>query len=307
MTAEFPAEHPYHVPVLLEATVKGLQIRQDGTYVDCTLGGGGHARAILERLGRSGRLFAFDQDIDAKANLPNDERALFIPQNFRHVQRFLRLHQVYQIDGLMADLGVSSHQLDEAARGFSTRFDADLDMRMDKRQDLTAFYILKNYNEAGLQRLFEQNGELRNAKTLARTIVRARSLSEFRTVAQFKQAVDSAVLGNPHKWFAQVFQAIRIEVNDELGALQEMLKQVPALLVKGGRVVIISFHSIEDRLVKQFFRQGIPEELTADPFRQQAFSSPFRIITKKPIVPSAEEIKRNPRSASAKLRVAEKE
>lgn len=242
----------YHIPVLLSETLEGLNIQPDGIYVDCTFGGGGHSRAILSRLGANGKLVAFDQDDDAKKNLPDDERLVFVSHNFRHLQRFLRLEQITAVDGIMADLGVSSHQFDEAERGFSTRFNADLDMRMDQRQALTAFDVVNTYTEQQLHKLFELYGEVTNSKTLARKIVQVRNTASLKTIDGFKNAVRDIVKGNPNKYFAQVFQALRIEVNDELGALKEMLEQIPNLLKPGGRVAIITFHSLEDRLVKNF-------------------------------------------------------
>jgi 16S rRNA (cytosine1402-N4)-methyltransferase len=296
----------YHVPVLLEETIEGLNIQPGGTYVDCTFGGGGHSKAILEKLGPAGTLFAFDQDEDARKNLPADKRIIFIPHNFRHLERFLRLQQVTAVDGIMADLGVSSHQFDEAARGFSTRFDAALDMRMDQRQALTAAEVVNTYTEQQLHKLFEQYGEVTNAKTLAKKILQVRNTTSLKTVESFKNALREIVKGNPNKYFAQVFQALRIEVNDELGALKEMLQQIPKLLKPGGRVAIITFHSLEDRLVKNFFRRGTFEEPDTNPFIQEEKVSELKIITKKPIVASQKELKQNPRSRSAKLRVAEK-
>lgn len=297
----------YHVPVLLNEVLDGLNIHEDGVYVDCTFGGGGHSRELLKRLGPKGKLVAFDQDADAKRNLPDDPRVLFVPHNFRHLQRFLRLHQLPQVDGIMADLGVSSHQFDEADRGFSIRFDGDLDMRMDTRSERTAFDVVQTYSEADLHKLFEQYGEVTNAKTLARTIVHVRHHASLQTISNFKQALHAVVKGNPNRYFAQVFQALRIEVNDELGALKEMLQQVPDLLKPGGRVAIITFHSLEDRLVKNFYKKGrFEEEEVYDPFGQNTPTPPLTVITRKPIVPSAEEQRINPRSRSAKLRVAEK-
>lgn len=295
----------YHEPVLLQEAANALNIHPDGIYVDCTFGGGGHAREILRRLGPSGQLIAFDQDEDARANLPNDNRVLFVQHNFRHLQRFLRLHKVTEVDGILADLGVSSHQFDEADRGFSIRFEGDLDMRMDKRQELTAFDVVNTWTEQRLHKMFEQYGEVTNAKTLARTIAQARSTQSLKTIANFKQAISSAVKGNPNKYFAQVFQALRIAVNDELGALKEMLEQSPAVMKTGARIAIITFHSLEDRIVKNFFRKGSFEEETTDPFAITP-APPLKVITKKPVVPANEEMKRNPRSRSAKLRVAEK-
>ncbi|MGB8194208.1 MAG: 16S rRNA (cytosine(1402)-N(4))-methyltransferase RsmH [Chitinophagaceae bacterium] len=297
----------YHVPVLLAESIEALQIRSNGVYVDCTFGGGGHSREILKRLGEDGKLVVFDQDADAKQNAPDDARLIFVPHNFRHLQRFLRLHRIDAVDGLLADLGVSSHQFDEAGRGFSTRFEAALDMRMDQRQDLTAADVLNTYSEERLHKLFEQYGEVTNAKTLARTIVQVTQSVQLKTIDNFKQAVSSAVKGNPNKYFAQVFQALRIEVNDELGALKEMLQQVPQVLTAGGRAAIITFHSLEDRIVKIFFKKGTFEENeTYDPFGRSAPQPPLIAINKKPLLPGPDEIRNNPRSRSAKLRVAEK-
>jgi 16S rRNA (cytosine1402-N4)-methyltransferase len=259
-------EQSYHIPVLLKETVDGLKIVPDGIYVDCTFGGGGHSRAILAKLSEKGKLVVFDQDEDARKNLPDDKRIIFVPHNFRHLQRFLRLHTIIAVDGILADLGVSSHQFDDAARGFSTRFDADLDMRMDQRQALTAMQVINTYPELQLHKLFEQYGEVTNAKTLAKAIVEKRTKVPLKTVDNFRNALRELVKGNPNKYFAQVFQAIRIEVNDELGALKEMLQQVPPLLKPGGRVVIITFHSIEDRLVKIFFRSGTFDDTAENPF-----------------------------------------
>lgn len=296
----------YHIPVLLSETLEGLNIQPDGIYVDCTFGGGGHSRAILSRLGAKGKLVAFDQDDDAKKNMPDDERLVFVSHNFRHLQRFLRLEQITAVDGIMADLGVSSHQFDEAERGFSTRFNAALDMRMDQRQSLTAFDVVSTYTEQQLHKLFEQYGEVTNSKTLARKIADVRHTASLKTIDGFKNAVRDVVKGNPNKYFAQVFQALRIEVNDELGALKAMLEQIPNLLKPGGRVAIITFHSLEDRLVKHFFKRGSFDEPEENPFTNTVNESVLKIITKKPIGPSEEEMKRNPRSRSAKLRVAEK-
>jgi 16S rRNA (cytosine1402-N4)-methyltransferase len=296
----------YHTPVLLSASIEGLNIKPDGIYVDCTFGGGGHSHAILQKLGASGKLVVFDQDEEARANCPNDNKIIFVPQNFRYLQRFLRLHKITKVDGILADLGVSSHQFDEAERGFSIRFDAALDMRMDQRQGKTAADILQHFTEAQLHKLFEKFGEVTNSKTLARTIVQQRDVAPIRTINEFKQAIQAVVKGNPQKYFAQVFQALRIEVNDELIVLQELLEQVPALLNPGGRVAIITFHSLEDRLVKNFFRSGSFTETEADEVYGTRSENPLRAITKKPIVATTMEIKENARSRSAKLRVAEK-
>ena len=299
-------EEAYHVPVLLCEAIEGLNIKPDGIYVDCTFGGGGHSKAILERLGKKGKLVAFDQDADAEANLPNDARIIFVPQNFRHLKRFLRLHGITGVDGILADLGVSSHQFDEADRGFSTRFDAALDMRMDRRQPITAFSVVQHYSEQQLHKMFEQYGEVTNAKTLAKTIVDVRNNFQLQTIDGFKNAVRGIVKGNPNKYFAQVFQALRIEVNEEMEALKEMLVQGKEVLKVGGRLAVITFHSIEDRLVKNFFRAGSFDEKEENPFLNTSTESGLKIITKKPVVAAAEELKKNKRSRSAKLRVAEK-
>lgn len=296
----------YHVPVLLKECIDGLQINPAGIYVDCTFGGGGHSLAILKELSGNGRLIAFDQDKDAAANLPKDDRVLFIPQNFRHLQRFLRLHKITSVDGILADLGVSSHQFDEADRGFSIRFDAALDMRMDQRQQKTAADIIRDHSEQQLHKLFEQFGEVTNAKTLAKTIVTQRQLAPIRTINEFKMAVKPVVKGNPQKYFAQVFQALRIEVNDEFGALREMLQQAVDVLQNGGRIAVITFHSLEDRIVKNFFRNGTFDEAPPDDVYGRRTESPLKIITKKPVTASEAELKQNSRSRSAKLRVAEK-
>lgn len=296
----------YHIPVLLKETIGALNIHSSGIYVDCTFGGGGHARAILEKIDENGKLVCFDQDEDAQRNIPKDPRIIFVPHNFRHLQRFLKLHNINVVDGILADLGVSSYQFDEAERGFSTRYDAPLDMRMDQRQSLTAADIVMNYSEQQLHKMFEQYGEVTNAKTLAKTIVEIRGSQTLKSIDAFKQALRGVVKGNPNRYFAQVFQALRIEVNDELGALKEMLQQIPPLLKPGCRAAIITFHSLEDRLVKQFFRRGTFLETEENPFIMQNRKNELKVITKKPIEASEEETKRNPRARSAKLRVVEK-
>ena len=297
---------PYHVPVLFTEAIEALQVKQEGIYVDCTFGGGGHSAGILEKLGPQGRLIAFDQDADAAKNLPEDERVVFVPNNFRHLQRFVRLHGFQKVDGVLADLGVSSHQFDEGDRGFSTRFRGPLDMRMDQRQENTASGIVKKYTEPQLHKLFEQYGEVTNSKTLAKHIVQQRNHSPLQTIDQFKAMLSPVVKGNPNKYLAQVFQALRIEVNDELGSLKEMLEQLPAVLKPGGRAAIITFHSLEDRLVKNFFRNGTFDVHDDNQLLPEEPENDLTIITKKPIIASNEEIKRNPRSRSAKLRVAER-
>jgi 16S rRNA (cytosine1402-N4)-methyltransferase len=299
-------DQAYHTPVLLEETIAALNIKPHGIYVDCTFGGGGHAKAILEKLGKNGRLIVFDQDEDAKQNVPKDSRISFVPHNFRHIGRFLKLQSINAVDGILADLGVSSHQFDEAERGFSIRFDAPLDMRMDQRQPLTAADVVNNYSEQQLHKLFEQYGEVTNSKTLAKTIVQVRQSQTLKSIEAFKAALRGVVKGNPNRYFAQVFQALRIVVNDEFGALREMLQQIPSLLKPGGRAAIITFHSLEDRLVKNFFRRGSFEEAEENPFIMTEKTNELKVITKKPIEPSEKEMKQNPRARSAKLRVAEK-
>jgi 16S rRNA (cytosine1402-N4)-methyltransferase len=296
----------YHIPVLLNEVIEGLNINPNGVYVDCTFGGGGHSRAILNKLGPKAKLIVFDQDVNAKQNLPADERVIFIQQNFRHLQRFLRVNKYVAVDGILADLGVSSHQFNEADRGFSTRFDAALDMRMDNRQQLTAADILKTFSELQLQKMFEKYGEVTNAKTLARTIVAQRKIAAIKTISQFKEAIKNIVKGNPNKYLAQVFQALRIEVNDEMGSLREMLEQSARVLKPGGRIAIISFHSLEDRMVKNFFKQGTFEEKDNDDVFGRREETSLKIITRKPIVAGNAELKNNTRSRSAKLRIAEK-
>jgi len=295
----------YHVPVLYEETIAALNILPNGVYVDCTFGGGGHAKGILEKLNANGRLIAFDQDADAQKNIPQDERLIFVPHNFRHLQRFLKLYKYEKVNGILADLGVSSFQFNEAERGFSTRFNGPLDMRMDKRIEKKASDILLQYSEIQLHKLFEQYGEVSNSKTLAKHIVQQRSNSSLQNIDAFKNMLQPVVKGNPNKYLAQVFQALRIEVNDEMGALKEMLNQLPNVLLPKARVAIITFHSIEDRIVKNFFKQANDDE-NENPFSTKTKEEIFKIITKKPIVPSAEEIKNNSRARSAKLRVAER-
>jgi 16S rRNA (cytosine1402-N4)-methyltransferase len=296
----------YHIPVLLHEVMEYLSIKADGVYVDCTFGGGGHSSAILERLSEKGRLIAFDQDADAKRNLPQDERIIFVANNFRYLHRFLRLNGFEKVDGILADLGVSSYQFDQADRGFSTRFEAALDMRMDQRQTKTAVEVVNEYSEQQLHKMFEQYGEVTNSKTLARTIVTARKAGPVKTIDGLKNMLAPVVKGNPNKYFAQVFQALRIEVNDELGALKQMLEQVPQVLNPGGRIAVITFHSIEDRIVKIFFRDNSFEAPEENPFATTVRSISLRPVNKKPVVASGEEIKKNPRARSAKLRVAEK-
>jgi len=300
------SEIVYHVPVLFKETIEMLNIKPTGVYVDCTFGGGGHSRGILQKLNEHGKLIAFDQDADAAKNLPKDARIIFIPHNFRHLQRFLRLHKIQKVDGVLADLGVSSRQFDEAERGFSTRFEGPLDMRMDQRQELTAAKILLTYSESQLHKLFEQYGEVTNSKTLAKTVVEGRRTAQIKTIENLKNVLSPIVKGNPNKYLAQVFQALRIEVNNEMGALKEMLEQVPSVLKEGGRIAVITFHSIEDRIVKTFFKDNTFEAPEENPFAITERKKVLKPVNKKPIVATNEEIKKNSRARSAKLRVAEK-
>jgi 16S rRNA (cytosine1402-N4)-methyltransferase len=293
----------YHVPVMLKEAIDSLSIKPDGVYVDCTFGGGGHSREILARLNENGKLYAFDQDPDAKANLTADTRLVFIPHNFRHLARFLRLYQVQQVDGILADLGVSSHQFDEPSRGFSIRFDAPLDMRMDNTDGLTAAELIKQSSADQLQWIFQEFGEVTNAKTLANLLVAHVQQQSINTVNDLKSVIAPIVKGNPNKYFAQVFQALRMKVNDEVGALSDLMQQAADVLVPGGRFSVITFHSIEDRLVKNFFKTGSVEEQEVDPVYGTRQVSPFVLLTKKPLEPSADEVKKNPRSRSARLRV----
>ena len=297
----------YHVPVLLQEVIDLLNIIPSGIYVDCTFGGGGHSKKILEKLNKEGRLIVFDQDEDARKNLPDDDRVIFVPHNFRHLQRFLRFHKILKVNGILADLGVSSHQINVPERGFSTRFNAAMDMRMNQKETKTAGDVLKNYSEERLHKIFEQYGEVTNSKTLAKTIVALRKTESLNTINEFKNAVYPIVKGNPEKYFAQVFQALRIEVNDELNALKEMLEQAVNVLEEGGRIAVITFHSLEDRIVKNFFKNGnFESEQTNDLYGNPKVNA-LKVITKKPVNPSAQEIKNNPRSRSSKLRVAEKQ
>lgn len=297
----------YHVPVLLQEVIDNLRIIPSGIYVDCTFGGGGHSKKILEQLSPQGKLIVFDQDKDAQKNVSDDGRIIFVPHNFRHLQRFLRFHQISKVNGILADLGVSSHQINVAERGFSTRFDADMDMRMNQNETKTAGNVLKIYTEEKLHKIFEQYGEVTNSITLAKTIVTLRKTQSLNTVNEFKNALYPIVKGNPEKYFAQVFQALRIEVNDELNALKEMLGQSVNVLEAGGRIAVITFHSLEDRIVKNFFKYGNFEEEQARDLYGKTKQIELKVITKKPIIPSLQETKNNPRSRSSKLRVAEKQ
>ena len=295
----------YHNSVLLLPTVDGLNIKPDGVYVDVTFGGGGHSREIMKRLGPNGRLFAFDQDEDALANAIDDPRFTLINENFRFIKRFLRFHGVKQVDGILADLGVSSHQFDVPERGFSTRFEAELDMRMSQKNDLNAFVVVNEYDEQELRRVFYDYGELKNAPAIARTLVEARRNHPIKDSEEFKKVLSRFLPAHKsNKILAQIYQAIRIEVNQEMDVLKEFLEQSLEILRPGGRLSIMSYHSLEDRLVKRFIKNGLFEgEPERDFFGN--FSVPFKTIGKL-IVPDEEEVKMNNRARSAKLRVAEK-
>jgi len=295
----------YHNPVLLSETVEGLNIKEDGVYVDVTFGGGGHSRKILESLGPKGRLIAFDQDKDALLNTIEDSRFLLINENFRYVKRFLRFHGIKSVDGILADFGVSSHQFDEADRGFSIRFDAQLDMRMNQQDVLSAHSLVNTYEEEDLKRVFWQYGELRTSPALAKTIVAARAEKAIETTFELKAVLSKHLPhGRENKILAQIYQAIRIEVNQEIEVLKEFLLQTPELLNDGGRLSVISYHSLEDRLVKRFIRSGLFEgEPEKDVFGN--FEVPLKKVGGL-IVPDAKEIKLNNRARSAKLRIAEK-
>ena len=295
----------YHNPVLLKETVDGLDIKPNGVYVDVTFGGGGHSKEILKRLGSEGKLFGFDQDEDAFENALNDERFILIPENFRYIKRFLRFHGIRNVDGILADLGVSSHQFDVAERGFSTRFDADLDMRMSKKNELDAYKVVNEYDETNLKRVFLDYGELKNAPALAKTIIEAREQNAIRKTDELKTILARFLPGHSaNKILAQIYQAIRIEVNQEMDALKEFLEQSLEILKPEGRLSVISYHSLEDRLVKRFMKNGLFENEPERDFYGN-FSVPFKLVGKL-IVPSVAEIKINNRARSAKLRIAEK-
>lgn len=303
----------YHVPVMLSECIEALNIQPDGIYVDVTFGGGGHTRAILEQLD-SGMLYAFDQDADAKANAEDPDfirdqqrrSFTFVESNFRHLKRQLRFHGVKQVDGILADLGVSSHQLDEGSRGFSTRFDGALDMRMDQGADLTAKHVVNEYDQRDLIHLLSAYGEIKNAKTLAAAIIRARGAKKITRNEELREvALSCAPRGREMKYLAQLFQAIRIEVNDEMGALHEFLEQTPEVIKPGGRLVVMSYHSLEDRPVKNFINSGNIRGKQEKDFYGNVIK-PFDAVTRKPITASEEELERNNRARSAKLRVAER-
>lgn len=291
---------------MLQECIAALAIKPEGTYVDVTFGGGGHSKEILNHLGKKGHLLAFDQDEDAKNNLLNDKRFTFIEQNFKYLKNYCRLHDAIPVNGILADLGVSSHQFDQAERGFSVRFDADLDMRMNQGSELTAKTVINTYSEEELHRIFGMYGELQNAKTLAKTVVTTRLNQQIGTVAELKNAIQNLIpKGKENKYLAQVFQALRIEVNQELEALQEFLIQSADVLASGGRLVVMSYHSLEDRLVKSFIAKGkFRGELEKDIYGND--HKPFDAVSRGAITASEEEIKTNNRARSAKLRIAVK-
>ena len=296
----------YHIPVMLNECMEGLAIKPDGVYVDVTFGGGGHSKEILSRLGKKGTLYGFDQDADAENNIPEDDRFVFVRSNFRYLSNFMRFHGETEIDGLLADLGVSSHHFDDKDRGFSFRFQGMLDMRMNTRAGKTAADILNTYTEEALSNVFYLYGELKNARKLASVVVKARAVKQIVTTDEFLALITPYVgRDKEKKILAQIFQALRIEVNDEMRALKEMLRQALQLLKPGGRLVVMTYHSLEDRLVKNFLKTGNFEgEIKQDFFGN--VQSPFRLINNRVIVPSSEEVEVNPRSRSAKLRIAEK-
>ena len=296
----------YHTTVLLHEATDALAVKPDGVYVDATFGGGGHSRRILSALGPKGRLIAFDHDADAWRNKPDDRRIIAVTENFRYMRRFLRLHGLGGgVDGILADLGVSSWQFDTPERGFSTRFDGPLDMRMDPRIERTAADVLLSYSEADLHRIFEQWGEVRNARQLARHIAMNRGKGRLTDIESLKALIAPVIKGQPQRYLAQLFQALRIEVNEELDALKEFLEQTPDCLKAGGRLSVISFHSLEDRLVKTFMKRGVWND-EVNEFGQVPNKALLRPLTPKPIEPTEEEIKQNPRARSARLRIAER-
>lgn len=296
----------YHLPVMLNECIEGLNLRPDGTYVDVTYGGGGHSRAIMQQLGAEGRLLAFDQDADALANAIDDSRFTLIHENFRYLKNYLRLYGVRKVDGILADLGVSSHQFDVAERGFSTRFDGNLDLRMDQRQETTARDIVNNASEKELTQLLRLYGELPNAYQMAKAIVAARAENAIETTFDLREAVGRHLpRGMENKYLAMLFQALRIEVNGELDALRTMLQQAVEVLNPGGRLVVMSYHSLEDRLVKNFFKTGNFEGVLEKDFYGNPIV-PLKVVTRKAVTASEEELQRNNRARSAKLRVAER-
>jgi 16S rRNA (cytosine1402-N4)-methyltransferase len=295
----------YHQPALLYESLEGLSINPSGVYADVTFGGGGHSREILAKLNADGRLIAFDQDEDSLTNALDDERFTLVNENFRYLKNFLRLHKAFPLDGILADLGISSHQIDTPGRGFATRFEGPLDMRMARNQGTTAAEMVNTYPEEKLRSVFQLYGEITNARQLAAKIVEARK-KPITTTSELKEAIKSCMPSNyENKYLAQVFQAIRIEINDEMGALKAMLKQCADVIKPGGRLVVISYHSLEDRLVKNYIKTGNTEGILEKDFYGNIIA-PFKSITRKPITPTEHELATNPRSRSAKLRVAQK-
>ena len=299
-------EMTYHIPVLLKESVDGLNIAPNGVYVDVTYGGGGHSKEILSRLGKNGKLLGFDQDNDSENNIVPDSRFTFVRSNFRYLTNFLRYHNIDQVDGILADLGVSSHHFDESERGFSFRFDGLLDMRMNKRAGITASDVVNSYEEERLANIFYLYGELKNSRKLASVITKERNTKNIKTIGEFL-AIVKPLFGRERekKELAKVFQALRIEVNQEMEALKEMLQAATSVLKPGGRLVVITYHSLEDRLVKNLMKTGNIEGKQEQDFFGN-IQTPFRLINNKVIVPGQEEIENNPRSRSAKLRIAEK-
>jgi 16S rRNA (cytosine1402-N4)-methyltransferase len=296
----------YHIPAMLSECIEGLNIKPDGTYVDVTFGGGGHSKAILEKLGTNGKLYAFDQDDDAVRNLPDDERLVFINHNFKYIKEFLQYLKASPVDGILGDLGISSYQINEGEKGFAHRLEGNLDMRMDKQAKVSATNIINEYSERQLLKIFNQYGEIKNAFKLVKTILEHRKTSPIQTIQEFKQAIQNCISAKEEsKYLSQVFQALRIEVNGEMQALELLLTNSTALLKKNGRLVILSYHSLEDRLVKNFINSGNTEgEVEKNEFGQT--NVPFKAITKKPMIPTDKEVLENKRARSAKLRIAEK-
>lgn len=296
----------YHSPVLLHESLEALAIRPGGTYVDVTFGGGGHSKAILAQLGETGRLIAFDQDEDAVANSIDDPRFTLVRQNFRFLKNFLRLHNAIPVDGILADLGISSHQIDEPERGFSTRFDGPLDMRMNRSTGMTASDVLNGYEDDKLKKIFSAYGEVENSGRLAKTIVAARQEAPIETIGELKTAIATCMpRGKEFQYLAKVFQALRIEINGEMDALRQMLEQAVEVLAPEGRIAVIAYHSLEDRIVKNFFRSGNEEGTNEKDFFGNLVR-PLEPVNRKPIVPGEKEIEENNRARSAKLRIAKK-
>jgi 16S rRNA (cytosine1402-N4)-methyltransferase len=296
----------YHLPVMLNECIQGLNIKEDGVYVDVTFGGGGHSKEILKHLGPKGKLYAFDQDSDAVGNLPDDERLVFINHNFKYIKQFLQYLKALPVDGILADLGISSYQINEADKGFAHRLGGDLDMRMDRKSGLKASDVVNTYSEKELLRVFNTYGEIKNAYKLVLLILEKRKTSPVTTIDEFKDVIRNCIPGKEEsKYLSQVFQALRIEVNEEMKALESLLENSADVLAQGGRLVVMSYHSLEDRMVKNFINSGnVAGEVEKDFFGNK--TEVFKSLSKKPIIPSDEEIERNRRSRSAKLRIAEK-